>query len=103
MNYLVTGGAGFIGSALVNKLISNKFTVTVIDNLSTGYLSNISKQATFIGGDISDKLTLHSLKDQEFDAILHLAGQSSGEISFKDPIDNKEQFSEQDVVKLNIF
>ena len=50
MNYLVTGGAGFIGSALVNKLINNKFNVTVIDNLSTGYLSNISKQATFIEG-----------------------------------------------------
>jgi len=86
MNYLVTGGAGFIGSALVNKLINNKFNVTVIDNLSTGYLSNISKQATFIEGDVSDELTFHSLEDQEFDAILHLAGQTSGEISFDDPV-----------------
>lgn len=86
MNYLVTGGAGFIGSALVNKLISNKSTVTVIDNLSTGYLQNISKQASFIEGDVSDELILYSLKNQEFDAILHLAGQTSGEISFDDPV-----------------
>ena len=86
MNYLVTGGAGFIGSALVNKLLKNKSTVTVIDNLSTGYLSNISKQATFIEGDASDELILHRLKDQVFDVILHLAGQSSADISFDDPV-----------------
>jgi len=86
MHYLVTGGGGFIGSAIVNELIRNKDKVTVIDNLSTGYLFNIPKQAHFIEGDASDELTISKLEDQTFDAILHLSGQSSGEISFDDPV-----------------
>tara|TARA_B100000212_G_scaffold269132_1_gene208513 strand:+ start:181 stop:1122 length:942 start_codon:yes stop_codon:yes gene_type:complete len=86
MNYLVTGGGGFIGSAVVSRLIHNKSKVTIIDNLSTGSLFNISKQATFIEGDASDELTINRLKHQQFDAIIHLAGQSSGEVSFDDPV-----------------
>ena len=69
MHALVTGGAGFLGSHLARKLLNQGADVTIIDNLSTGYLSNISKQATFIEGDVSDELTFHSLKDKEFDAI----------------------------------
>ena len=86
MNYLVTGGAGFAGSAICHKLISQHHQVWVIDNLSTGYLSNIPDEAIFIQGDCSDKRTINQLKNQRFDAILHIAGQSSGEISFEDPV-----------------
>ena len=86
MNYLVTGGAGFVGSAIVQNLIDHHHHVWVIDNLSTGYLSNIPAEAIFIKGDCSDTGTISKLKNQNFDAILHIAGQSSGEISFEDPV-----------------
>ncbi|MCW1309634.1 MAG: NAD-dependent epimerase/dehydratase family protein, partial [Candidatus Nanoarchaeia archaeon] len=58
MQILVTGGAGFIGSHLVNKLIQMKEKVIAIDNLTTGKKENIKHQAPnciFIKGDITDK------------------------------------------------
>ena len=86
MNYLVTGGAGFVGSKIADKLIGQGNQVVIIDNLSTGYLSNINTNATFIEGDCSDINTISKLNEFEFDAILHIAGQSSGEVSFEDPV-----------------
>ena len=88
MNYLVTGGAGFIGSVIVNKLVESGHSITIIDNLSTGYISNLNKKALFIKGDVSDLHTITQLENEKFDAILHIAGQSSGEISFEDPIND---------------
>ena len=86
MKYLVTGGAGFIASVISKKLIEANNEVTIIDNLSTGYLSNIPSKAIFIEGDVSNLKTIDKLDDIKFDAILHIAGQSSGEVSFEDPI-----------------
>lgn len=86
MNYLVTGGAGFVGSKITDKLISQGHQVVIIDNLSTGYLENVNPNAIFIKGDCSDVKIISKLERFEFDAILHIAGQSSGEISFEDPI-----------------
>ncbi len=86
MNYLVTGGAGFIGSVIAKKLISQGHQVSIIDNLSTGYITNIPNEASFIQGDVSHLDTIEKLKYENFDAILHIAGQSSGEISFEDPV-----------------
>ena len=85
MNYLVTGGAGFIGSAIVKKLLYDKHSVTIIDNLNTGYIENIPKEVAFIKGDFSKSTTIDQLKKTHFDAIFHIGGQSSGEISFEDP------------------
>jgi UDP-glucose 4-epimerase len=85
-NYLITGAAGFIGSSLAKKFIDQGHKVTTIDNLSTGYKSNIPKGVAFIEGDCSDNKIIASLPRETFDAILHIAGQSSGEISFDDPI-----------------
>ena len=54
---LVTGGAGFIGSHLVEALVSGKCTVSVIDNLSSGHLSNLKplkERITFYQGDIRE-------------------------------------------------
>jgi UDP-glucose 4-epimerase len=86
MKYLVTGGAGFVGSKLARELLRNGNEVVVMDNLSTGYISNIPQQAHFIEGDCSDPATIEKLEETQFDAIFHIAGQSSGEISFEDPV-----------------
>jgi UDP-glucose 4-epimerase len=85
-NFLVTGGAGFIGSFLCRSLIADGHSVIVIDNLSTGDVKNVPKAAQFIQGSCENEGDLMRLKDKKFEAIFHLAGQSSGEISFDNPI-----------------
>ena len=83
--YLVTGAAGFIGAAVANKLITLGKKVVTIDNLSTGYKENLPEGIVFIKGDCSDKNIIKELDDYKFDVIIHIAGQSSGEISFENP------------------
>lgn len=84
--YLVTGAAGFIGSALAAQLVSQGNKVVTIDNLSTGYISNIPEGVTFIEGGCHDAEIINKLGSYSFEAIYHIAGQSSGEISFDDPV-----------------
>ncbi len=84
-NFLVTGGAGFIGAALTQKLVLLGNQVVVADNLSTGYRENVPKGAGFVEMDISNPAHYERLPDLKFDAALHLAAQSSGEASFQDP------------------
>lgn len=83
--YLVTGGAGFIGSKIVNSLIKKNNQVVVIDNLSTGKLENLNKKCVFIKGDFSKDQTLKQIKNCHFDGVFHIGGQSSGEVSFENP------------------
>jgi UDP-glucose 4-epimerase len=85
-NYLVTGGAGFIGSALSTQLLNDGNTVYIIDNLSTGYLDNVPQGAIFIEGNCEDDSVIEKLNNQFFDAIFHIAGQSSGEVSYDNPV-----------------
>ncbi len=84
---VVTGGAGFIGSHLVEKLVALGAHVTVIDNLRTGKLENlaaVSSVITFINGDIRDKeLCIKVLIGA--DAVFHLAAQVSVPESVTDP------------------
>jgi UDP-glucose 4-epimerase len=84
--FLVTGAAGFIGSKVAEKLQFQGHFVVTIDNLSTGYESAIPKGVIFINGDCQDIEIINKLKEYKFDAIFHIAGQSSGEISFDDPV-----------------
>ena len=81
-NILVTGGGGFIGSTVSRRLIELGNKVIIIDNLSTGYKSNIPKEAGFIKGDVADRKILNKLSSESIDLIFHFAGQSSGENSF---------------------
>jgi UDP-glucose 4-epimerase len=85
-NYIVTGAAGFIGSSLAQKLIGEGHYVVTIDNLSTGFKENIPDGVDFIQGDCGDAFIYEKLPNKKYEAIFHIAGQSSGEISFDDPI-----------------
>ena len=71
MKVLVTGGAGYIGSVLVDRLITGGHQVNVIDDLSNGYLENIHKDAKFFQGSILDSDLLHKALDQ-IEVVLHL-------------------------------
>lgn len=84
--YLVTGATGFIGSAIAQKLVEEGNEVWTIDNLSTGFKENIPKGVAFIEGSCQDTSSIKQLNGIRFNAILHFAGQSSGEISFDDPV-----------------
>ena len=75
MNYLITGGAGFIGSHLAEKLITRGDQVMVFDNLSTGSavnLSGIKEKITFHEGNILDKAAIDKLVSDS-DYVVHLA------------------------------
>lgn len=85
-NYIVTGAAGFIGSSLAKRLYEEGNYVVTIDNLSTGYISNIPEGVEFIEGDCGSEEIIKKLPKKNYDAIFHIAGQSSGEISFDDPL-----------------
>lgn len=84
-NYLVTGGAGFVGSVLCHRLVASGQTVTVVDDLSNGRRENVPKEARFLEMDLADEAGYQRLDDGGFDAIIHCAAQSSNAISFKDP------------------
>ena len=86
MNYLVTGAAGFIGAAIVQRLLNEGHSCTTIDNLSTGSVDHVPQGCRFIEGDVADANVIASLAGERFDAIIHMAGQSSGEISFDNPV-----------------
>lgn len=84
--YLVTGGAGFIGSHLSKRLIDRGNRVYILDDLSTGLLRNIPKGAIFYKTDISKAKDLFKINiPEKISCIFHLAAQSSGEASFDNP------------------
>lgn len=84
--YLVTGGAGFIGSRVARDLLERGNEVTIIDNLTTGYRENLPARACFLLSDCQDPSVYKKIGKSKFDAIIHIAGQSSGEISFDNPV-----------------
>jgi len=87
---LITGVAGFIGSHIANRFISEGYEVVGVDDLSSGKEGNIPTGIQFIKGDLAKITTISQLPDH-CDLILHLAGQSSGEISFDDPVADLEK------------
>jgi UDP-glucose 4-epimerase len=76
--YLVTGGAGFIGSHLCDALVARGDTVRVLDDLSTGHRSNLPVSATLIEGDVADPV-LAARALQGVDGCFHLAAIASVE------------------------
>ena len=84
MRCLVTGGAGFIGSNLVDKLVEYGHNVIVLDDLSTGDIYNINSQAEFYRLDISEHAFLDMFQD--IDVVFHIAAFARVEPSIEDPV-----------------
>ena len=83
---LVTGGAGFIGSHLVERLLAQGDSVTVLDNLSTGLRANVPGDAELVEGDVGDRDAVAAVfGTRQFDAVFHIAGQASIRLSFAEP------------------
>ncbi len=86
MNILVTGGAGFIGSNLVDRLIEEGHKITVIDNLSTGKMENVHSEAKFYQLDICSETIRDIFKKEKIDIVYHEAAQIDVQKSINDPI-----------------
>lgn len=82
---LVTGGAGFIGSTLVDKLISEGHDVVVIDDLSSGKREYLNPAAKFYRTDIASSEVAEIFKTERFDFVYHLAAQIEVIKSMADP------------------
>lgn len=82
---VVTGGAGFIGSHLVDELIKSGHQVSVVDNLMLGKKEFVNKKAKFFKTDIRDKKQLENIFNKA-DAVFHLAADPRLQVSIEDPI-----------------
>ena len=90
MNVLVTGGAGFIGSHVVDALVNRGDRVTIVDNLSTGARVNLNPSAHLIEIDLrSDKLAGVFLQVRP-ETVFHLAAQASVAVSVANPREDAE-------------
>lgn len=100
MNILVTGGAGYIGSATSAYLLTAGHTVVVLDNLYRGHRGAIPQDATFIAGDISDRDLLGRLfADYAIDAVLHFASLIEAGESMQKPA----EYIHSNVVKSSVL
>ena len=86
---LVTGGAGFIGSNLVDLLRHRGHTVTVIDNLSSGYRANLRLDVRFVEGDIRNETAIDAAVAGT-DVVFHLAASVGNKRSIDHPIDDSD-------------
>jgi len=82
-SYLITGGAGFIGSHLADRLINEGHRVTIIDDLSSGKLANLNKKCDFIEGTIADSVLLKKAFEG-VDFCYHMAAIASVQKSIDD-------------------
>jgi len=96
MSILVTGGAGYIGSILVEELIKKERNVVVLDNLCKGHRMAIHPKAEFIKGDIADdELLDYLLSKHRIDAVIHFAAQSL----VGESVENPQKYYHDNVIK----
>lgn len=86
MNILVTGGAGFIGSNIVDRLIMLGHNVIIIDNLSTGKIENINPNAKFYKKDITSPLMKEVFINENITHVIHHAAQIDVKLSVTNPV-----------------
>lgn len=86
MKVLVTGGAGYIGSVVVEELINRGYEVVVVDNLQQGHLEAVSPKVRVVVGDFAQSEVLdHVFRKPGIDTVIHLAADSEVGLSMKDP------------------
>ncbi|MFC1573956.1 UDP-glucose 4-epimerase GalE [Candidatus Latescibacterota bacterium] len=73
LHILVAGGAGYIGSVTTASLINAGHLVTVLDNLSSGYIDAVHPEARFVNGDTSDREVIGKICDDGIDVAMHFA------------------------------
>jgi UDP-glucose 4-epimerase len=91
MKVLVTGGAGFIGSHVVDALVRQGYQVVVVDNLSTGRPENINPAATFYQADIYDSELEGIFEKERPELVNHQAAQTVIQKSIEDPVFDAKQ------------
>lgn len=91
MKIAVTGGAGFIGSHIVDRYIDAGHEVVILDNLSTGRIENANPKARLINIDITDKSVNELFGRERFDILNHHAAQVDVRVSVKDPVFDLKQ------------
>jgi UDP-glucose 4-epimerase len=87
---LITGGSGFIGSHVADALLDEGYRVVIIDNLSTGVRANIPPEAEFHNLDIRDSKVGDLFAANNFDAVIHHAGQINLRYSMREPASDVE-------------
>ena len=90
MKVLVTGGAGFIASHIVDAYVERGHEVTVVDNLSSGQRENVNRRAELIVADLRDPQTAATLAARRFDILNHHAAQIDVRVSVADPAADAE-------------
>ena len=90
MRVLVTGGAGFIASHIVDAYIERGHDVTVVDDLSSGRRENVNSRAELIAADLRDPKTIAQLRGRGFELVNHHAAQIDVRVSVADPAADAE-------------
>src|SRR6266850_1762123 len=86
MHILVTGGAGYIGSVVVEELLRDGHHVTVYDSLSKGHRAAVSSRAEFVHGNLLDSERLKStLQQRRIESVIHMAADSSAAEALRHP------------------
>src|SRR5438477_13158926 len=85
MKILVTGGAGFIGSHVVDIYIAEGHDVTVVDDLSSGKKKNVNPKARLVTADVRDPNLSTLFMESRFEVVNHLAAQMDVRKSVQDP------------------
>ena len=86
MNFLITGGAGYIGSCVSQYLIDTGHKVIIIDDLSTGLKENIPKKSKFYKTNINNLKNINKIfKNNKIDVVMHFAAYTNNEESTLNP------------------
>ena len=88
MKILITGGAGFIGSHVAESCIDAGHKIAILDNLSSGNIDNVPKQANLYLMDLLDSEILPVLEKEKPSAVIHLAAQSDVSSSINSPVED---------------